>query len=164
LTMMLPTRRDTMAREFQITVDGHDPIALARFWAAALHYEIQPPPHRPLEAGEDPVDAWMQFLEQAGVPPEQRGNAAAVIDPDGHGPRVFFQQVPEPKTVKNRMHLDVRAAPGLQGAQRMAALEAEGDRLIALGARRLRRHDPAPPMSEGFLVMADPEGNEFCLD
>ena len=51
--------------------------------------------------------------------------ASACQDPDGAGPRLFFQQVPEGKTVKNRVHLDVRAAPGLEGEERMAALEAE---------------------------------------
>jgi hypothetical protein len=72
--------------------------------------------------------------------------------------------VPEGKTAKNRLHLDVRAAPGLQGDERMAALEAECDRLVALGGIRLQRHEPEPPMSAGFIVMTDPEGNEFCLD
>ncbi|MFD6273176.1 VOC family protein, partial [Nocardia asteroides] len=62
------------------------------------------------------------------------------------------------------VHLDVRAAPGLAGEERMAALEAECARLVALGATRLRRFEPEPPMSLGFLVLADPEGNEFCLD
>ena len=62
------------------------------------------------------------------------------------------------------MHLDVRAAPGLQGEQRMAALDAECARLVALGATRLRRHEPLPPLDAGHVVLADPEGNEFCLD
>jgi hypothetical protein len=86
------------------------------------------------------------------------------VDPDGTGPRLFFQRVPEPKMAKNRVHLDVRVAPGLEGEQRMAALEAECERLVALGATRRQRHEPAPPTSAGFLVMIDPEGNEFCLD
>ena len=90
--------------------------------------------------------------------------AVAIEDPDRHGPRLFFQQVPEGTVVKNRVHLDVRAAPGLSGDQRMAALETECSRLVAIGATRLRREEPAPPMSAGFIVMADPEGNEFCLD
>jgi hypothetical protein len=72
--------------------------------------------------------------------------------------------VPEDKVDKNRVHLDVRAAPGLQGDERMAALEVECDRLVARGATRVRRYEPAPPMSAGFIVMTDPEGNEFCLD
>ena len=69
----------------------------------------------------------------------------------------------EGKTAKNRVRL-VRAAPGLLGDERMAALEIECDRLVALGATSLRRDDPAAPMSAGHIVMADPEGNEFCLD
>ena len=77
---------------------------------------------------------------------------------------MFFQQVPEDKVAKNRVHLDVRAAPGLQGEERMTALEVECDRLVALGATQVRRFEPAPPMSAGFIVMTDPEGNEFCLD
>ena len=77
---------------------------------------------------------------------------------------VVFQRVPEGKAAKNRVHLDVRAAPGLTGGDRMAALEAEALRLIDLGARRVRRFEPAPPMEAGFIVMTDPEGNEFCLD
>jgi len=72
--------------------------------------------------------------------------------------------VPEAKSAKNRVHLDVRAAPGLEGDERMDALEAEADRLVALGATRLARHEPAPPLSAGFVVLADPEGNELCLD
>ena len=72
--------------------------------------------------------------------------------------------MPEGKTAKNRVHLDLRAAPGLQGEERMAALEAECERLVALGATRVERHEPAPPMTAGHLVMADPEGNVFCLD
>jgi hypothetical protein len=72
--------------------------------------------------------------------------------------------VPEDKVAKNRVHLDVRAAPGLQGDERMTALETECARLVGLGATRLRRHEPAPPLTYGHIVMADPEGNEFCLD
>lgn len=62
------------------------------------------------------------------------------------------------------MHLDVRAAPGLEGDARMAALEVEAERLVSLGATRLRRSEPAPPLGAGHIMMADPEGNEFCLD
>lgn len=153
-----------MPRDVQITFDAADPIALSRFWAEALHYVIQPPPHRPLVPGEDPFDAWAEFLDEVGIPADQREAASALVDPDGIRPRVFFQRVPEAKTSKNRVHLDVRAAPGLEGDDRMAALETECERLVALGATRLERHEPAPPMSAGFIVLADPEGNEFCLD
>jgi len=153
-----------MSRDFQVSFDAADPIALSRFWAEALHYVIQPPPGREVGPDEDPIEAWMEFLEAAGVPEGQRDTSSAIVDPDGTRPRVFFQKVPEPKTAKNRVHLDVRAAPSLEGDERMAALEAECDRVVALGATRVERHEPAPPLSAGFIVMADPEGNEFCLD
>ena len=78
------------------------------------------------------------------MPPERRNNASAVVDPAGAGPRLFFQRVPERKQVKNRVHLDLRAAPGLQGEARMAALEAEAERLVGHGATRLQRYEPAP--------------------
>ena len=153
-----------MSRDFQVTFDAADPIALSRFWAEVLHYVLQPPPGREIGPDEDPIEAWMEVLEAAGVPEDQRDAASAIIDPEGTRPRVFFQKVPEPKTAKNRVHLDVRAAPGLEGDERMAVLESECDRLVALGATRVQRSEPAPPMSAGFIVMQDPEGNEFCLD
>ncbi|QKW38044.1 VOC family protein [Actinomadura sp. NAK00032] len=145
-----------MARDVQITFDCADPAALAAFWAEALGYRLQDPPGG--------FATWDDALEAMGVPPANRNDASAVLDPGGAGPRLFFQRVPEPKRVKNRVHLDVRAAPGLQGDDRMAALEAEADRLVSHGAARLERHDPAPPLGAGHIVMADPEGNEFCLD
>ncbi|WP_217144976.1 VOC family protein [Streptomyces sp. AC627_RSS907] len=153
-----------MGRHIQITFDCHDPRALSSFWCEALDYVHPGPPGVDLPEGADPLAAWDGFLERIGVPEEERNAKSAIEDPDGHGPRVFFQRVPEDKAVKNRVHLDVRAAPGLRGEERMAALEAECDRLVALGAARVRRFEPAPPMSAGFIVMTDPEGNEFCLD
>lgn len=145
-----------MARDVQFTFDCADPAGLSAFWAEALGYRLQDPPKG--------FDSWEQALDALGVPPERRNDASAVIDPDGAGPRVFFQRVPEGKVVKNRAHLDVRAAPGLEGDARMAALEAEAERLVSLGATRLQRYEPEPPMGAGHIVMADPEGNEFCLD
>ena len=145
-----------MARDVQITFDCADPAALAAFWAEALGYPVQEPPRG--------FDSWEQALDAFGVPPEKRNDASAVVGPGGSGPRLFFQRVPEGKQVKNRVHLDVRAAPGLAGDERMAALEAEAERLASHGARRLERHEPAPPLAGGHIVMADPEGNEFCLD
>jgi catechol 2,3-dioxygenase-like lactoylglutathione lyase family enzyme len=145
-----------VARDVQITVDCADPAGLAAFWAEALGYRLQDPP-----AG---FESWEQALEAMGVPPERRNDASAVVDPEGSGPRLFFQRVPEPKQAKNRVHLDVRAAPGLEGDARLAALEAEAERLVARGATQLRRHEPAPPLDAGHIVMTDPEGNEFCLD
>jgi catechol 2,3-dioxygenase-like lactoylglutathione lyase family enzyme len=145
-----------MARDVQITFDCADPAGLSVFWADALGYQVQAPP--------EGFESWEQALDAFGVPPERRNDASAVIDPDGSGPRLFFQRVPEGKQAKNRVHLDVRAAPGLAGDARMAALEAEAERLVSRGATRIERHEPAPPLGAGHIVMADPEGNEFCLD
>lgn len=153
-----------MSRQFQVTFDAHDPRTLSSFWRDVLGYVHPAPPGADLPAGADPLAAWDEFLERAGVPPEQRNAASAIEDPDGSGPRVFFQRVPEDKVAKNRVHLDVRAAPGLQGDERMAALEAECNRLVALGATRVRRFEPEPTLGAGHIVMIDPEGNEFCLD
>jgi catechol 2,3-dioxygenase-like lactoylglutathione lyase family enzyme len=143
-------------RTVQVTFDAADPGALSRFWCEALGYRLDDPPPG--------FDTWDAALEAFGVPEDQRNSASACHDPTGAGPRLFFQQVPEGKTAKNRLHLDVRAAPGLTGDERMAALEAECQRLVALGATRVERHEPAPPMSQGHVVLRDPEGNEFCLD
>ncbi|MEU8994888.1 VOC family protein [Streptomyces caniferus] len=145
-----------MALDLQITFDCADPAGLSAFWAEALGYRLQDPP-----AG---FASWEEALTAMGVPPERRNDASAVVDPEGSGPRLFFQRVPEGKQAKNRVHLDVRAAPGLAGDARMAALEAAAERLLSHGATRLRRTEPAPPLGAGHLVMADPEGNEFCLD
>lgn len=153
-----------MSRQVQITFDAHDPRALSCFWRDVLGYVHPSPPGVDLPEGADPLAAWDEFLARVGVPEEQRNSSSALEDPAGHGPRLFFQQVPEDKVAKNRVHLDVRAAPGLEGDERMAAFEAECTRLVAVGATRVRRHEPEPPMSAGFIVMTDPEGNEFCLD
>lgn len=153
-----------MSRDFQVTFDAHDPAALSRFWRDVLGYVHPGPPGVELPEGADPLAAWDDFLAGIGVPEDQRNTRSAVEDPAGHGPRLFFQLVPEGKVAKNRVHLDVRAAPGLAGEERMAALEAECDRLVALGASRVRRVDPEPPFGAGFIIMQDPEGNEFCLD
>jgi hypothetical protein len=145
-----------MSRAIQISFDCADPHGLAGFWNEALAYRYDSPPPG--------FATWEEALDHFGVPEDQRNNASAAVDPEGLGPRLWFQKVPEGKTAKNRLHLDVRAAPGLEGDERMAALEAECTRLEALGGSRLHRFEPDPPMSQGFIVMADPEGNEFCLD
>jgi len=143
-------------REIQITFDCGDPAALAAFWCETLGYQLQPPPPG--------FETWDDALESWGVPPELRNERSAAVPVDGAGPRVFFQRVPEGKSAKNRVHLDVRAAPGLEGDARMAALTAEAERLTDLGASIMQRFEPRPPMSAGYLVLQDPEGNEFCLD
>lgn len=153
-----------MSSTIQVTFDARDPRSLSIFWKEVLGYVHPAPPGVELAPGADPLAAWDEFLEAHQVPVELRNSSSALEDPDGAGPRIFFQQVPEDKVAKNRVHLDVRTASDLRDQERMEALEAEGARLIGLGAERLARHDPEPPLSIGFLVLADPEGNEFCLD
>src|SRR5829696_4585798 len=127
-------------KEFQVTFDCAEPERVARFWCEVLGYVVPP-----------------------GLEEDNDGSWFACVDPTGVGPRLFFQRVPEGKVVKNRVHLDVRVGTGLVGDERVAALEAEGARLVALGAVRVRLL-PADDQDESTLVMQDIEGNEFCLD
>jgi len=141
-----------MAVGFQVTFDAHDPRALGEFWAQVLGYRSQDPP-----AG---FASWEEFLEQIGVPPEERDSAWAVVDPEGVGPRLFFQRVPEGKTAKNRMHLDVNVAAAVEASERPELIRARARELVELGARQV---DEREKMGEFWVVMTDPEGNEFCL-
>lgn len=140
-----------MTTEVQITFDCADPARLATFWAEVLGYQVQPPP--------DGFDSWDAALEAFGVPRDQWNSRSAILPIEGPHPRIFFQRVTEAKTVKNRVHLDVRAAPGLEGDQRMSVLEAEANRLDALGATRAYRIEPdKATMESGLITMLDPEG------
>ena len=144
-----------MAATVQVTFDCADPGALALFWNEVLGYRLDNPPP-PYQTWDEALDAWH-------IPEERRNDASASVDPDGVGPRLWFQKVPEGKTAKNRVHLDVRTHSDLHGDERMAALEARAAELIALGASRLWRIEP-DAINKGHITMADPEGNEFCLD
>jgi hypothetical protein len=126
-------------KQFQVTFDCAEPERVARFWCEVLGYVVPTPP------------------------PEDQGAWFACSDPTGVGPRLFFQRVPEGKVVKNRLHLDVRVGTGLVGEERLATLEAECARLVALGATRVRLL-AADEDNESCIVMQDVEGNEFCLD
>lgn len=146
-----------MTTEVQITFDCADPAGLSTFWAEALGYQVQPPP--------DGFASWEAALEAFGVPRDQWNSRSAILPVEGPHPRIFFQRVPEGKTVKNRVHLDVRAAPGLEDSERMRALETEANRLETLGATRAYRVEPdKATMETGLIMMRDPEDNEFCLD
>ena len=144
-----------MSLTVQVTFDCADPGALSLFWNEVLGYQLDSPP--------PPYQTWDEALDAFGIPEENRNDASASVDPEGKGPRLWFQKVPEGKTVKNRVHLDVRAAPGLRGEERMAALETRCTALLALGATRVHRVEP-DSINAGHIVMQDPEGNEFCLD
>jgi hypothetical protein len=140
-------------KQFQITFDCAEPERVARFWCEVLGYVVPPPPE-----GHADREAFSRSQS-----PGDRGSWFACVDPAGVGPRLFFQRVPAGKSVKNRLHLDVRAGTGLVGDERVAALESECARLVALGAERVRLL-VADEENESCLVMRDVEGNEFCLD
>ena len=114
------------ARQLAIVIDASDPDALREFWVAAMHYE----------------------------PYGAAGAYRSATPPAGEfGPKLVFQQVPEPQTsTKNRLHLDI-----IVGDE----IEAEAERLIALGARALTGR--IDEVGTSWIVMADPEGNEFFL-
>ncbi|MER6418781.1 VOC family protein [Streptomyces sp. NPDC001137] len=140
-------------KQFQVTFDCAEPERVARFWCEVLGYVVPPPP--------EGFTTWDDY--DRSLPPERRGASFVCMDPTGVGPRMYFQRVPEDKVVKNRVHLCVRAGTGLVGEERLATLEAECARLLALGASRVRLLR-ADGVNESCIVMQDIEGNEFCLD
>jgi len=131
----------------QITFDCVDPDSLAAFWAAVLGYPA------PDLAGRD------EHLRSIGIPESDLGNWCRIDDPEERRPRLFFQRVPEGKVAKNRVHLDVGVTPG--GPSTPDVIDAEVRRLLDLGATVVR---PVKDESSYFVVMQDPEGNEFCVD
>lgn len=143
-----------MATQVQVTFDCADPAALSTFWAAALGYRLQDPP--------EGFATWEAFLADLGVPEDEWNSASAVVDPDGGGPRLYFQRVPEPKAAKNRVHLDLNVGGplGTPLDERKAAVDREVKRMIDLGAEVVREVEER---GEFWVVMRDPEGNEFCL-
>jgi hypothetical protein len=143
-----------MATGVQVVIDCADPARLSEFWASALGYKLQDPPPG--------FDSWEALLRARGIPESEWNSASALVDPDGKGPRFFFQRVPEPKTVKNRMHVDLDVANGATTPleQRKARAHEESARLQTLGAKQLWINEEWSGYS---IVMADPEGNEFCL-
>ena len=138
----------------QVVIDCADPGKLAKFWAFALNYQEQNPP-----AG---YASWPDFLLAQGYPRELWNAASAIVDPEGKGPRVYFQKVPEPKVVKNRLHLDLNVGGGMETPleERKSKVNEQVERLIKAGASKI---EPREQHGEFWVVMADPEGNEFCL-
>lgn len=116
---------DVATRSLGVVVDCRDPQGLAGFWAEALGYEDAGWPHEPY---------------------------VVLLPASGEGPTLILQAVPEPKSTKNRVHVDVYCDD----------VEAEAERMVSLGARR---RSPAPVEEHGvrWVVMEDPEGNEFCV-
>ncbi len=137
-------------------MDCADPLALAGFWAVALAYVEKPPP--------EGWDTWEDWLRHFDVPEEEWGDGAALTDPDGVLPAISFLKVPEGKTAKNRLHLDLQVSGGrhLPAAERTERIEATVTRLIEAGAHRHASYEQ-PDGSLDHVAMADPEGNEFCV-
>jgi hypothetical protein len=147
-----------MPVRFQLVIDCTNPELLARFWAAALGYEFEPPPTG--------FDNWDDYWRDVGVPESELGiGPDRIIDPDGGGPRIWFQVVPDSKTIKNRLHLDIHASGGrgLPIETRRQQVDAEARRLTDLGATRT-----CVMYEEGIdhyaVGMKDPEGNEFDIN
>lgn len=148
-----------MALNWKLVIDARNAPALADFWAAALEYEVEDPSvlvEQLLSAGQLTADAVVEHHGRKTF----RGYAA-IRHPDdpfdptsgvGQGRRLLFQDVPEDKSGKNRLHIDVHSAPG--------TLDALVARLETLGATRVREFDRGP--AGHWWIMRDPEGNEFC--
>ena len=144
-----------MATKVQVVFDCADPARQAAFWAAALHYISPDPP--------PPHSSWDEFLRAQGIPEENLNDANAVEDPDGEGPRLYFQKVPEGKVAKNRMHLDLNVGGGgsVPLNERRTRVDTEVARLKELGATDER--GSIEKKGEYWVRMNDPEGNEFCV-
>ena len=147
-----------MPVRFQLVIDCADPDRLARFWAAALGYELAPPP-----AG---FPTWDDYYRDLGIPEEDLGTGEdRISDPQGHGPAIWFHVVPETKTVKNRLHLDIHASGGrtVPIETRRQRVDAEASRLAGLGAT-IARVLYTEGLDHYGVAMKDPEGNEFDIN
>jgi Glyoxalase-like domain len=146
-----------MAVSYQLVIDCSSPEPLALFWAEALQYVVATPPLG--------FATWDDFYRSIGIPEEELGHGIDRIeDPNGEGPAVWFQVVPDRKSVKNRIHIDVHASGGGGSLEvRRERVEAEASRFVALGATRLRSL-AGEGMDHYAVAMADPEGNEFDIN
>lgn len=130
---------------------ANDPVALSEFWAHALGYPVQK------FEGE-----LKEHLLASGLTEEDLVKRGLAEDPTGEGPRLFFHHADSPKDTRNRIHLDLSATPGRTPTHE--ELDAEKDRLVALGATVVRLVDQSwGPWPEHYYQLQDPEGNEFCL-
>jgi hypothetical protein len=138
-----------------VTMDCADARAMSRFWTLALSYEEAPPP--------EGWASWPGFLTDQGVPEDEWGDGAAIRPATGVGPTISFLKVPEPKVVKNRVHLDVKVSGGrnVDPRTRERRIRTKQAELVGAGALTLREDGVGADLDH--LVMADPEGNEFCI-
>jgi glyoxalase superfamily protein len=147
-----------MPARFQLVIDCGDPEPLARFWASALGYVLEPPP--------EGFATWDDWRLDIGLPDTELGiGVDSIIDPRGDGPRIWFRVEPDAKVVKNRLHLDIQVSGSRSDplATRMQRVDAEAKRLTDLGASptgALR----ADGLDHYAMGMKDPEGNEFDIN
>ncbi|HEX2909242.1 MAG TPA: VOC family protein [Chloroflexia bacterium] len=143
-----------MGLAVQVVMDCENPDKLAHFWAAVLNYQLEPPPPG--------FNSWPEFLKANNYPESEWDSASAIVDPDGKGPRLFFQKVPERKTLKNRMHLDVNVTGGLRVPleERRQKVNEAAERVEKLGATKVKAFEE---YGGYWITMTDPEGNEFDL-
>jgi hypothetical protein len=147
-----------MPVRFQLVIDCRDPEPLARFWAAALGYVLEPPP-----AGFATWDDWRRDI---GLPEDDLGiGVDSIVDPRGEGPRIWFHALPDAKVVKNRLHLDIHVSGSRADplATRIERVDAEAGRLAELGAT-LTGALAAEGLDHYAMGMRDPEGNEFDVN
>ncbi|HEY5356084.1 MAG TPA: VOC family protein [Streptosporangiaceae bacterium] len=151
-----------MPARFQLVIDCKDPELLARFWADALGYVLEPPP--------EGFATWDDWRRDIGLPDSELGiGADSIIDPrgDGHGPRIWFRVEPDAKVVKNRLHLDIHVSGSRSDpmATRMQRVDAEAGRLAGLGATVTGALSADGLDLDHYAVgMKDPEGNEFDIN
>ena len=140
-----------MTFTFQVTIDSTAPHPLADWWADALGWQREPSDEAFIRSMVDQGHAReSDTMRHGGELVWVEGSA--IRHPTGGAPRVLFQLVPEPKTVKNRVHLDVRVGE--------AQVDAEVERLVARGAAVLHEGRQGP---HRWVTIADPEGNELCI-
>jgi hypothetical protein len=146
---------------WQLTIDCDDPGRMVKFWAPALGYEVQPPP--------EGFATMNDYYLSIGVPEDELDldgdGADRIWDPAGEGPRIWFQPVPERKSVKNRLHLDLYPTGRdftLPLAERKRLVDACVAELVAAGAT-VRSGPSGEAIGRYCMGMFDPEGNEFCV-
>jgi Glyoxalase-like domain len=144
-----------MTTRWTITIDCVDPARVARFWQLALGYDEAEPP--------DGWQTWEDWLRDLGVPEEEWNDGASLADPEGVLPSISLLKVPEPRTVKNRLHLDLQVSGGRQlpADVREQRIREHAEKLIAAGASIVAQVEQNGELDH--LWMADPEGNDFCV-
>jgi len=147
-----------MADFFQLVVDCRDPFRMVTFWQPLLGYDVPPPPA--------PHETWRSWYISVGVPAEviEGDGTDRLVPPDGRGVALWFQPVPEPKTIKNRLHLDLRVTGGRAEPRerRRAAIQTAVNDVLDRGGALIHWTDDEPA-DHVFALVADPEGNEFCF-